>query len=228
MFLARVWRMMCAIMQNTAMPRPSAVLYMASAMPFESMRCLSAWERPGAAMAPNVAIRPLTVPSRPIRVAMFASDQSAPTRFSACGLSSLELLAERRVDLVRTLVGVRQARLDELQDRVVARVAELDRAVDVAGGHELLDLREELLRVHAVPGELERKALDHDGQHDRRRDEVHHQEGRVVLEGLDQLARRSGTLVLPEAGSCIPLPFLNFSTRLLRTPHGGCAEAERL
>jgi hypothetical protein len=34
-------------------------------------------------MAANVAIRPLTVPSRPISVAMLASDQSAPMRFSA-------------------------------------------------------------------------------------------------------------------------------------------------
>ena len=42
MALARVCRMICAIMQNTAMPSPSAVLYMASAMPFDSRRCLSA------------------------------------------------------------------------------------------------------------------------------------------------------------------------------------------
>ena len=46
--------MMCVIMQNTAMPRPSAVLYMASAIPFDSMRCLSDWLRPGAAMDPKV------------------------------------------------------------------------------------------------------------------------------------------------------------------------------
>jgi len=46
------------------------------------------WDSPAAAMAPNTEIRPLTVPSSPIRVAMFARDHSEPTRFSACGLSS--------------------------------------------------------------------------------------------------------------------------------------------
>ena len=50
MFFERVWRKTCAIMQMTAMLRPNAVLYMASAMPFESMRCLSACERPCAAI----------------------------------------------------------------------------------------------------------------------------------------------------------------------------------
>ena len=44
--------------------------------------------RPGLAMAANVAMRPLTVPRRPMRVAMLARDQREPTRFSACGLSS--------------------------------------------------------------------------------------------------------------------------------------------
>ena len=52
------------------------MLYMASAMPFESMRCLSACERPCAAIDANVRMRPDTVPMRPIRVAMLASDQS--------------------------------------------------------------------------------------------------------------------------------------------------------
>ena len=39
-------------------------------------------------MEANVEIRPLTVPSSPISVAMLASDQRAPTRFSAWGYSS--------------------------------------------------------------------------------------------------------------------------------------------
>ena len=39
-------------------------------------------------MAAKGAIRPLTVPSSPISVAMFASDHRAPMRFSACGFSS--------------------------------------------------------------------------------------------------------------------------------------------
>src|SRR5262249_41094143 len=51
-------------------------------------------------------------------------------------LELADLLAHRGVDLVRALVGVREARLHELQRRVVARVAKLDRAVDVSRGHE--------------------------------------------------------------------------------------------
>ena len=65
-------------------------------------------------------------------MAMFASDQSEPTRFSTAGLSSPDLLAHRRVDLVGSLVRVGQPGLDELQRRVVTRVAQLDGAVDVA------------------------------------------------------------------------------------------------
>src|SRR5204862_7269780 len=68
-----------------------------------------------------------------------------------------DLLAHRSVALFRTSVRVRWAGFDELQNRIVAGVAQLDRAIDVSGDHELLHLREELLRVHAVPRELKHR-----------------------------------------------------------------------
>jgi len=66
-------------------------------------------------------------------------------------------LAECRIDLVRALVGVGEPGSNELQDRIVAGLAELDGAVDVPGCNKLADLRKELLRIDPVPGELEMK-----------------------------------------------------------------------
>ncbi len=75
-------------MQVTAMPRPNAVLYMASEMPSDSCAWRCAAESRGSATALNVMMRPVTVPISPISVAMFASDQSDPMRFSTAGRSS--------------------------------------------------------------------------------------------------------------------------------------------
>ncbi|MEI2687860.1 MAG: hypothetical protein V9G14_17730 [Cypionkella sp.] len=152
-------------------------------MPFDSMRCLSACERPCAAIEAKVRMRPETVPMQ--------SDQRGDVRqrpehadpLLDLGLELRQLLAQGGVDLVGALVGVRQAGLDELQDRVVARVAQLDGAVDVAGGHELLDLGKELLRVHAVTAQLEGGPLHDDRDHDSRDDHVDHQEGGVLFDG---------------------------------------------
>ena len=59
-------------------------------------------------------------------------------------VSYVRRVAQARVDLVRALVRMRQARLDQLERGVVPRVTQLDRAIDVARGHELLDLGEEV------------------------------------------------------------------------------------
>ncbi len=103
--------------------------------------------------------------------------------FFRSGLQLGELLAEGRIDLVGTFVCLRQARFDELQDRVVARVAQLDGAIDVAGDDELFDLDEELFGVDAVAVELEVRALNDDGQHDGGDDHVHHEERGVFPDG---------------------------------------------
>ena len=50
---------------------------------------------------------------------------------------------------------------------------------------QLPDLGEELLGVDAVPGELENEPLDHDREHHGRTAQIHHHEGRVVLERID-------------------------------------------
>ena len=57
------------MMQVTAMPRPMAVLLSASEIPFASSADRSSGL--AAATAPKARIRPMTVPRRPTRVAMF-------------------------------------------------------------------------------------------------------------------------------------------------------------
>lgn len=98
------------------------------------------------------------------------------------GLELGEALGQGRVDLVGALVRVGQPRLYQLQDRVVARLAQLDGAVDVASGHQLLHLGKELLGVHTITGELEHGALDHEGEHDAGGDHVADEEVRVRLQ----------------------------------------------
>ncbi len=97
-------------------------------------------------------------------------------------LQVAELFAQRGVDFVGTLVRMCEAALDELQNRVVACVAELDGAVDVARRDQLFDLREELLRVDAVTPELKRESLDDDRHHDRGADEIQQKKPRVFFE----------------------------------------------
>ena len=119
-------------------------------------------------------------------VAMFASDQSEPTALFDGGLQLADLLAHRRVDLVRAFVGVREPRLDELERRVVARVAELDRAVDVAAVTSFLICAKNSFEFTRYLRELERDALDDHRDDDRAHDQVDGEEGRVLFEGVHQ------------------------------------------
>src|SRR6185503_5197676 len=93
-----------------------------------------------------------------------------------------ELFAERRVDLVGAFVRMREAALHELQNGVVACVAELDGAIDVTRRDQLLDLREELLRVDAVTPELKSESRDDDRHHDCGADEIQKKKPRIFFE----------------------------------------------
>src|SRR5574341_2131036 len=76
------WKMM----QTTAMVRPSAVLFIASEMPLESITCfISGLAAPREA---KVWMRPQMVPTSPTRVAMLASDQSEAIRLEMAGVTS--------------------------------------------------------------------------------------------------------------------------------------------
>ena len=107
MFFDRVWRKTWAIMQTTAMLRPNAVLYMASAMPLESMRCLSAWERPCAAIDAKVLMRPDTV-------ARLVSREAPKGEVLATARIAAILAAKRTHELIPLCHAVALTHLDVL------------------------------------------------------------------------------------------------------------------
>ena len=117
--------------------RPKAVQFIASEMPFESRVAFCDGSTP--ATPANDLMRPVMVPEQ-----AGEGRQVAEHRQVAGPLLELRQLAQarlfhRRGDLLVGAVGAHQARLDDAgQRRRVAR-ADLDRALDVAGG----DLRAE-------------------------------------------------------------------------------------